>query len=88
MLLRNLSPEKLPGAPAGTKFGLCNSQSFNILHSNPLIAIFYPDRSRLLAANSSILKDLEIQSGDFFNPDHPFAQIARKEYSRPGRGSH
>jgi hypothetical protein len=66
MLLRNLGPEKLPSAPAGNKFGLFNSQSFNILRANSLLAIFYPGLLRLPAANSSIFKDLGIQSGDFF----------------------
>jgi hypothetical protein len=65
MLLRQSLSEKLFASPAGTKSHLCNSLFSNILRANPLLAIFYADLFRHHSANSSIFKDLQIQSTFF-----------------------
>jgi hypothetical protein len=91
MLLRNLSPEKLSFTSAGTKLALRNPLFSNILRVNPSFAIFYPDSARLRAANSSLLKDLEVQSVFFLiritpppaEKKAPFTPV-RKKYSPRG----
>jgi hypothetical protein len=60
--------------PAGAVNGqnrhdIRNTNFFKILDANPSLAIFYADFLGRRGANSSLLKDLEIKSGIFFNPD-------------------
>jgi hypothetical protein len=85
MLPRNLSPEKLSSRPAGTILALRNPFVSNILRVNPSFAIFYPDSARPRAANSSLLKDLEVQSVFFFNPDQPSQRKKRSTLDAPNR---
>ena len=66
MLLHQIISEKLLATPVGTAFGVSNTPFFNILCVNSSPAIFYADFFRHRGANSSIVKDLEVQSGLFF----------------------
>jgi hypothetical protein len=70
MPFREIIFEKLFATPAGTEFDLRNTLFFNILCANPSLAIFYADFFRRHGANSSLIKDLEVRSGIFLNPDH------------------
>jgi hypothetical protein len=58
-----------------------NTLSSNILRANSFFAKFYADLLRCRAANPSFLKDLEIQSGIFFNPDQPNKKTRRNRMS-------
>jgi hypothetical protein len=69
MLLCQIIFEQLFSTPAGTDFDVRNTLFFNILRPNPSLAIFYADFFRRHAANSNLLKDLEVRSEIFFNPD-------------------
>src|ERR1039458_2094497 len=69
MLLREIISEKPLATPAGTEFDVRNTLFFNILCANPLLARFYADFFRRHGANSSIIKDLETRSANFFSPD-------------------
>jgi hypothetical protein len=69
MLLRQIVLEKLLATPAGEEFDLRNTLFFNILHANPLLAIFYADLFRRHGANPSLINDLETRSPNFFAPD-------------------
>jgi hypothetical protein len=83
MLLRQILLEKLLATPAGTKFDIRNTLFFNILCANPLLARFYADFFRRHGANSSIIKDLEARSANFFSPD----QSATNPSTEPSKGS-
>src|SRR5882762_3658886 len=67
MLLRQIISEKLLATPPGTAFGVSNAPFFNILCANRSPAIFCADFFRHCGANSSIVKDLEVQSGLFLS---------------------
>ena len=69
MFIRNLIRELLFATPEGTEFDIRNTQFFNILCANPSMARYYAEFFRRHGANSSIIRDLEIQSGIFFDPD-------------------
>jgi hypothetical protein len=69
MLLLNLPLDSLFSTHPGNDFDTRNTPFCNILRSNPSLAIFYADFFGRRAANSSLVKDLEIQSGCFFDPD-------------------
>ena len=69
MLFSNFLFEALPYIPPAPVSELPKSLFNNILRANSFFAIFYEDFLRIPRANSSVLKDLEIQSGLFFNPD-------------------
>jgi hypothetical protein len=69
MLPRNLVRAELFPAPAGCQFDIRNPLSCNILLANSFLARFYADFLRRRAANPCIPKDLEIQSGIFFDLD-------------------
>ena len=66
MLLSDLLIEKPVSGPATIETGRPKAFFFNILRANYFLPIFYLDFLRRPAANSSVLKDLEIQSGIFF----------------------
>jgi hypothetical protein len=68
-MLSNLLFEALPSTPPAAVSEPPKSFFNNILRVDPFFAIFYEDFRRIPRANSSVLKDLEIQSGLFFNPD-------------------
>jgi hypothetical protein len=65
MLLRQILSENLLSTTPGTTFNIRNTPVFNILRANSFFAIFYADFFRRHAANSSMLKDLELRSGFF-----------------------
>jgi hypothetical protein len=69
MLLRNLLLDLLFSTPTGKDSDLRSTPFFNILCANPSVARFYADRFRRPAANSSLVKDLGVRSGIFFDPD-------------------
>ena len=78
MLLRNLLLDLLFASPAATEFDLRNTPFFNILRANPSIAIFYANFLRHHDANPSLIKDLELRSGFFFDPDQSTKLQPRK----------
>ena len=69
MLSRNPILAQLLATPAGEPITFENTIFCNILRANPSLARFYGDFVRRLTANPSLLRDLQIQSGIFFNPD-------------------
>jgi hypothetical protein len=69
MLLRQILSENLLSTTPGTTFNIRNTRFFNILRANSFFAIFYADFFRCRDANSSTLKDLELRSRFFFDPD-------------------
>jgi len=69
MLSRNPILAQLLATPAGEPITFENTIFCNILRANPSLARFYADFVRRLAANPSLLRDLQIQSGIFLNPD-------------------
>jgi hypothetical protein len=69
MLPRNQILAQLLATPAGQPITFENTIFCNILRANPSLARFYGDFVRRLTANPSLLRDLQIQSGIFFNPD-------------------
>jgi hypothetical protein len=83
MLLREIISEKPLATPAGTEFDVRNTLFFNILCANPLLARFYADFFRRHGANSSIIKDLETRSANFFSPD----QSTGNSTTKPAKGS-
>ena len=88
MLLRNIILEKLFSTPANTNPDLRNTPFFNILRASPSLSKFCADFSRRHSANSSIPKDLEIESGFFSDPDqttknHPTLEPAKGPDSMP-----
>src|ERR1700733_8564034 len=76
MFLHNPVRAQLFSTPVGAEFDIRNTLSCNILRANSFLARFYADLLRRRAANPSFLKDLEIQSGFFFNPDQPRKKCA------------
>jgi hypothetical protein len=75
MLLREFILEKLFSIPAGLSSDPRNTPFFNILCANPSMARFYADFFRRHGANPSLIKDLEVRSGIFLNPDRPQKSI-------------
>ena len=75
MLLRDIISQKLFATPAGTQFDIRNTLFFKILQANPLLSGFYADFFRRHGANPSLIKDLEVRSGIFLNPDRPQKSI-------------
>jgi hypothetical protein len=69
MSLRKIILEQLFSTPAGTASDLRNTLFFNILCKNPFLARFYGDFFQRHGANPILIKDLEVRSGIFFNPD-------------------
>jgi hypothetical protein len=55
-----------------------NTPFFNILCANPSVAIFYADFFRRHGANPSLIKDLEVRSGFFSDPDQSTKLNPRK----------
>jgi hypothetical protein len=82
MLLREIILEQLFSTPAGTNYDVRNTLFFNILCKNPSLAIIYADFFQRHGANPILIKDLEVRSGIFFNPDR-FAENHRTP--QPGK---
>jgi hypothetical protein len=69
MFLREIILKQLFSIPDGAASDLRNTPFFNILCANPSLAIFYADSLRRHGANPSPIKDLEVRSGIFSDPD-------------------
>jgi hypothetical protein len=70
MLLREFILQQLFSIPEGAPSDPRNTPFFNILCANPSLARIYADFFRRHGANPSFIKDLEVRSGIFSDPDH------------------
>src|ERR1700676_2791101 len=86
MSFREIILEQLFSTPADTDFNLRNTLFFNILCKNPSLAIIYADFFRRHGANPILIKDLEVRSGIFFNPDRFPKNHRTPQQGKNGKG--
>jgi hypothetical protein len=87
MSFRALILEQLFSTPAGTDYDVRNTLFFNILCKNPSLAIICADFFRRRGANPILIKDLEVRSGIFFNPDRfPKHHRTARQQGKNGKG--
>jgi hypothetical protein len=80
--LREAIRKQLFATPAGSPNEIRNTLFFKILAANPFLAKIWREPLRQAGANSSVILDLEIQSGIFFDSDQPAANLNSEKFER------
>jgi hypothetical protein len=81
--IRDLVRKFLFATPAGESNDIRNTNFFKILAANPSLSRIWRQSLQRCSANPSAIKDLEIRSGNFFDPD----QSSQSETRASSKGS-